>query len=112
MERCQDHDKIVENYETIAKDTVKTSLTVARMEEKLDAAIKEVGGHIAAGSKWRLTILCACIGLVGTFIAGVVRFGVMEYKVEKIQEDLKVHSDQIYDLNYEKGRAVGLQEAK
>jgi hypothetical protein len=98
MDRCQDHDKISE--------------AVIRMEEKLDAAIKEVGGHIAAGSKWRLAILCACIGLIGTFVAGVVRFGVMEYKVTTVQEEQIRMKDQIYDLNYEKGRAVGMQETK
>ena len=95
-QRCQDHDKLSE--------------AVIRMEEKLDAAIKEVCGHINSGSKWRLAIVCACIGLVGTFVAGVVRFGVMEYKVENIQQDLKLHTNQIYDLNYEKGKATGLAE--
>jgi hypothetical protein len=98
MERCQDHDKISE--------------AVIRMEEKLDAAIITTTSYITTGLRWRIAVVVACIGLVGTIVAGVVRFGVMEYKVTVIQQEQIRMGDQIYDLNYEKGRAVGLQESK
>lgn len=98
MERCPDHDKLSE--------------AVIRMEEKLDNAIKEVTSHMLAGAKWRLTIAVACIGLVGSIVGAIVRFSVMEYKLSKIQEDQKLMTVQLYDLNFEKGRAVGLSENK
>jgi beta-lactamase regulating signal transducer with metallopeptidase domain len=96
MDRCQDHDKLSE--------------AVIRMEEKLDAAIKEVTGHITAGSRWRLAIVVACIGLVGSIVGAIVRFSVMEYRVSNLQNNQEKMLVQIYDLNYEKGRAVGLAE--
>ena len=96
MEHCSDHDKLTE--------------AVIRMEEKLDHAIKEVSGHISAGSKWRLAIACSCIGLVGLSVGAIVRFSVVDFKVTLHDKDISEMRNQIYDLNYEKGRAVGLGE--
>jgi hypothetical protein len=96
MERCADHDKISE--------------AVIRMEEKLDSAICKVTEHIEAGSKWRLAITISCIGLVGTIIGGIVRFSLMEYKIASLQDDGREMQRQVYDLNYEQGRFIGLTE--
>lgn len=96
MERCADHDKLAE--------------VVIRMEEKLDHAIKEVTAHISAGSKWRLAIACSCVGLVGLAVGAIVRFAVVDFKVANHDVEIKEMRTQIYDLNYEKGRAVGLAE--
>ena len=103
MERCSEHGGIV-------KDSKDTREAVIRMEEKLDSAIEKVTEHIQGGSRWRMTISIACIGLIGTIVGGIVRFSVMEYKLITIQDDQKVIREQIYDLNYEKGRLAGIAE--
>ena len=103
MERCSEHANLTEKVNEIG-------LSVARTEEIVKNAIKEVTSHITAGSKWRLAIACSCIGLVGLFIGGVVRFSVVEYRTIKLEESQKQMQTQIYDLNYEKGKAVGLAE--
>ena len=103
MERCPDHGNLAEEVKT-------TRLAVVRMEESLKNAIQQATDHIQGGARWRLTIACACVGLVGTFVGGVVRFSVMEYKLNIIQADQSTMRTQIYDLNYEKGRLAGIAE--
>ena len=105
FERCPDHDNLAEEVKT-------TRLVVARMEEILKSAIKETTSHITAGSKWRIAITIACISLIGSIVGAIVRFSVIDFKVSQHDENIKEMRTQIYDLNYEKGRAVGLQEAK
>ena len=104
MERCQDHDKLCETVSKI-------DLSVARMEVALTNAIQETTKHIAAGTKYRLTILCACIGLVGSIVGGIIRFSLMEYKVSVLQLGQDKMQEQIFDLNYIKGKAEGIAEA-
>jgi hypothetical protein len=103
MERCSEHANLTEKVNEIG-------LSVARTEEIVKNAIKEVSSHISAGSKWRLAIACSCISLVGVVVGGIVRFSVMEYRTIKLEDSQKEMNKQILDLNYEKGKAVGLAE--
>ncbi len=100
-EPCKFEDKIIEIGENIAG-----------MRADLNNAITNTTNHIIAGSKYRLAIICACIGLVGAVVGGIVRFSVVEYRVNSISNNQDKMLEQIYDLNYEKGRAVGLAEQK
>jgi|GEM_PF-5926530 len=92
-------------------EIITTGKTIARIEEKLDHAISETKNHIEAGSRWRLTIVVACIGLIGGVVAGIVRFSVVEYKVAVLQNEQGKMQEQIFDLNYIKGKAEGISEA-
>lgn len=85
---------------------------VASIKSDLKNAINKVTEHIENGSKWRLAIVCACIGLVGTFICGSIRFGVMESQVLRQEKDINLIQTQICDLNYVKGKAEGLASIK
>jgi hypothetical protein len=85
--------------------------TIARMDANLENAIKETREHIEAGSKWRLAIVVACVGLVGGIVSGIVRFSVVEYKVAVLQNDQNKIQDQIFDMNYIKGKTEGIAEA-
>jgi hypothetical protein len=105
MERCSEHN-------SLAEDIKKIGLSVARTEETVKNAIQQATDHIQAGAKWRMTIVIASLGLIGTFVSGVVRFSVMEYKVTQIQEEQTSIRQQIYDLNYERGRIAGIEELK
>lgn len=106
MERRVEH--VEEGYEKV----IKIGERLARIEEVISNAVNEIGNHIRAGSKYRLAIFCSSLGLVSLFITGVVRFAVIDYKVSILEKEGVTTRGQIYDLNYEKGRAVGLQEAK
>lgn len=68
--------------------------------------------YIRSGSKYRITVVCSCIGLVGLFISGWVKFNVNDYRLGVAEQDVKEVRSQLYDLNYVKGREVGLSEAK
>ena len=103
MERCSEHGDL-------AKDIKGTREDVSGMRSDLKNAIEKVTEHIQGGTRWRLTIFSACVVLVGTIVGGIVRFSVMEYKLITIQDDQKVIREQIYDLNYEKGRLAGIAE--
>ena len=103
MEHCEEHTKLTETVNKI-------DLAVARMEVALSNAIKETSNHIAAGFKFRITIISSCIVLVGTIVGGIVRFSVMEYKVSVVQNQQDKLQTQIYDLNYTRGKAEGLAE--
>ena len=105
MERCSEHDGFV-------KDSKETRETVIRMEEKLDNAIKKVTEHIAGGAKWRLTILCACIGLFSLFIGAVVKFAVNDYRVTLHEEKIKVLEQDNRDINFELGKIAGKVDGK
>ncbi len=103
MERCPDHDNL-------ASEVKETRLIVVEMKADLKNAIKETTSHIQAGSKWRMTISIACIGLIGSVVGARVRFSLIGFKVTTHEKDILEMRDQIYDLNFEKGRAVGLAE--
>ena len=96
---CKFEEKIIEISENIAS-----------MRADLSNAIINTTEHITAGSKYRLTIICTCIGLVGAIVGGIIRFSIMEYKVTVMQQDQDKMQEQIYDLNYEKGYAVGIAD--
>jgi hypothetical protein len=98
-EPCKFEDKIIK----IGED-------VAFMRSDLANAIKSTAEHINAGSKWRMAIVVASLGLVGGIVGAIVRFSVIDFKVSMHDTDIKEIRGQIYDLNYEKGRAVGLAE--
>lgn len=101
MEPCKFEDEIIN-----------TGKTVARMEEKLDNAIANTTNHIIAGAKYRLAIICSCIGLIGIFLGGIIKFAVNDYKVtlhDKAIEDLR---DDNRDLNFEIGKVIGVSEKK
>jgi hypothetical protein len=91
---------------------IKICEDIASIKTDLKNAIESVTGHIEQGTKWRLTIVVACIGLVGMFVGAIVRFSVMEYKVCNLQTQQIEMRSQIYDLNYVKGRTEGLAERK
>jgi hypothetical protein len=103
MERCQDHDKLSEEVKEMGK-------LIVGMDVSLKNAIKETSNHISAGSKWRLTIAISCIGLIGSVVGAIVRFSVIDFKVTAHDKEIIEMRGQIYDLNYEKGRAVGMME--
>ena len=85
---------------------------IAGLTEIIKVAIRDTKDHIEAGSKWRLAIFCSCIGLVGLFITGAITFGVNHYRLGKVEEDVKEVRIQLYDLNYSKGKEIGLSESK
>jgi len=100
-EPCKFEDRIISALEDIAS-----------FKSTLESAVTETSKHIEAGSKWRVAIVCSCIGLVGLFIGAIVRFAVMDFKVSSHDIELKEIRTQLYDLNYEKGRATELSESK
>jgi len=101
MEPCKFEEKIIGMGEAIV-----------RIETKLDEAITQTTNHIIAGAKFRLAIVCSCIGLVGLFVGGIVKFAVNDYKVSLHETDIREIREQIYDLNYVKGRAEAVAEKK
>ena len=85
---------------------------IASIKADLKNIIVFVNNHIQTGIKYRLAIIGSCIAIIGTIVSGIVRFSVMEYKVIVIQANQDRIKEQIYDLNYEKGRAIGLSEGQ
>ena len=103
MERCLDHDNL-------SQEVKETRLLVVEMKSDLKNAIKEATNHIQGGSKWRLAIAIASIGLIGSVVGAIIRFSLIDFKVVSHDKEIIEMRGQIYDLNYEKGRAVGLAE--
>jgi hypothetical protein len=48
---------------------------------------------------------------VGSIVGGIIRFSLMEYKVSVLQLGQDKMQEQIFDLNYIKGKAEGIAEA-
>ncbi len=70
---------------------------LARIEERLIAVDRRVNGsldavakHIDQGTKWRLAIVIAFIGLTGVFVSGVSSWGKAEKQIEINTERLAV----------------------
>jgi hypothetical protein len=119
-----DHEKIVLSHEEKFKnierrivDLENASLEVialgklfASMTVEVRTAIKLSTDHIENGSKWRLTIICACVGLIGLFTQGVTKFGIMQNEITKQNEVISEHNRQIFDLNYIRGKEEGLAD--
>ena len=104
-EYCQQHINLEEKVNGIDK-------TLARIESKLENSVEETKKHIDAGSKYRLAIVCACIGLVGMAVGAIVKFAVNDYRVTQHDGEIKIIREQIYDLNYVKGRTEAMSEIK
>lgn len=66
--------------------------------------------YIRSGSKYRITVICSCIGLVGLFISGWVKFNVNDYRLGIAESDVKEVRKELYDLNYVKGKEIGRTE--
>lgn len=100
------------NHSDFVKSAQNTEKTVIRMEEQLKHALEETKNHIQQGSTYRLAIICSCIGLVGLLVGGIIKFSVMDYKVDRHEKKFEQVETQIYDLNYVRGRAEAMSETK
>lgn len=108
MDPCKFEEKIIFISEKVAA----TDERYISLSDKIDSAIKAVTRHIEAGSKYRVAIITAWIGIAGLFVGWCTWCGRIDTKITYHDRQLTTMEEQIYDLNYEKGRAVGLSEAK
>lgn len=96
MEPCKFEERIINMCENVAK---------------ISNDIEHVLDHIKSSVKYRMMIIVSCISLVGVILGGIVRFSVVEYKVAVLQNAQGKMQDQIFDLNYIKGKTEGIAEA-
>lgn len=73
--------------------------------------IRHTLDYIRSGAKYRLAVICSCIGIVGTFLGAWVKFSVNDYRLGIAEQDVKEVRVQLYDLNYIKGKEIVRTEA-
>lgn len=74
--------------------------------------IKHTLDYIRSGAKYRLTVICACLGLVGTFLGAWIKFSVNDYRLGRTEADVEQIKTQVYDMNYVKGQQSGYVQSK
>jgi hypothetical protein len=105
MERCSEHQEVFSDLQVI-------KTTVSNLDKTITAAMKGVEKHITDGSKWRLAIVCALVGVAGVFINSSIRFGINEAKTVRAERDIELMRSQVHELNYIRGREEGLVEGR
>lgn len=96
--------------EESSNDIIDLAKQLVGMRVELANAIQQTTSHINAGSKYRLTIILACLGLVGLWHSETVKYGIFQEKItqhDKLIE--KVDSDN-RDLNFELGKISNMKK--
>jgi hypothetical protein len=107
---CRFEEKIIK----ILEDSAATRTLVETMRKEINGAVKETKDHIKGGFNRRVASW-GVITTLGCFILGIaynnaIKFGVMQNEVSYHKEEMKQIKEQIYDLNYVKGKTEGITE--
>jgi hypothetical protein len=102
---CKFEDKIIK----ILEDGSATRILVETMRKEINGAVRETKEHIKGGFQRRIASW-GVITTLGIFILGIaynnaIKFGVMQNEVSTHKEEMKQIKEQIYDLNYVRGKA-------
>ncbi len=88
-ERRQNYPDVLQELKEIKVNQGRMEVNQGRMEERLIAVDKRINGsldtvakHIDQGTKWRMAIVVAFIGLVGVFVNNIRGFGNAEKQIE------------------------------
>ena len=98
--------------ETDNKEVIQLAKEIVEMRVELKTAIDATKNHINGGTKYRLMIIGALIGLVGIWHAESVKYGVFQEKITTHELKIDKLDKDNADLNFEIGKVQGQQNIK
>ena len=83
---------------------------ITNVDKRINGSIDDIKSHIAAGSKWRLAIVIALVGLLAFWTNNAIKFGVQQRESQYHNDEIRNIQQQIYLLNYERGVRDGREK--
>lgn len=62
------------------------NIKLAAMEERLNGKMESFDRHVRDGDAFRITLIITLIGLVATFVSGLITYGKMEQRVDIVYQ--------------------------